>query len=89
VRSKYCIEGPARFDGLWEKICEHTCAGSEAQAFWFLARKLERERNQAVYLGNCSICIIERLPPDKPRRILMHKEIREKQLELFKIHKAP
>lgn len=90
--TKYCIEGPARFDSMWENICEYICAYWPDQAFWRLARKLEREREQTVYLGNCNIYVIERLPPDHlnnlPRK-LIYKKIKGKQLELFKIHRAP
>ena len=89
--TKYCIEGIAKFDDCKEEISEFICAYWPDQAFKRLALKLERERGQTVYLGDCDIYNMGRLPPDYlnslPIELIYKKKKREEQLELFKIHR--
>ena len=85
---EFRIEGIAKFDGCKEHISEKVRAYSEYQAFWRLAKRLEKQRRESVYLGDCEIYTMKVLPPDKAARKLMHEEIKEKQLRL-NFHKAP
>jgi hypothetical protein len=86
---EFCIEGLARFDNCKEYISEKVKAYSEDQAFWRLAERLERQRKQSVYLGDCRIYTTRILPPDNLVKKLPHKKIEETQLCINFLPKAP
>jgi len=77
---EFCIEGPAKLNNDKEYISEKVIAYSERQAFWKLARRLEKQRNQTVYLGNCKTYIIKVFFPDKATRIFETKNRKREQL---------
>jgi len=77
---EFCIEGSAKFDGYKEYISEKVRAYSEYQAFWRLGRRLERQRNKSVYLGDCAIYIMKVFFPDGPTRILEKRKRKTEQL---------
>jgi hypothetical protein len=80
---QYCIEGPAEFDGCREYISEKIRAYSEYQAFWLLARRLEKQKEQNVYLGSCRIYVVKVFPPDKTIDVKREKRKVEQQVLYF------